>query len=266
MASETKIAFGDTTGTILRVLAVLHYLADGPVEWTLTDLAKALALPRSTVHRFLQILRSQGLAEIDEQTHRYTAGNELYRMAAILSARAPYARIAKPILTNIVAQCDETAVLGLYLPEQRRMIISDRVESNKPMRYVLPLNLPRELAWGAPARAILAFLDRSVQEEIVAQRGVSPSGEPIAARALRDELAAIRRQGYAFSHGQHTPTAIGIAAPFFAATGDVVGVIGVTLPDSRFEKRMRAPIVALVLESAAKMSKAIGGSFPARDE
>jgi DNA-binding IclR family transcriptional regulator len=126
--------------------------------------------------------------------------------------------------------------------------------------------LPRELAWGAPARAILAFLDHPLREEIIAQRGPSPTGERIDARALRDELATIRKQGYAFSHGQHTPTAVGIAAPFFAATGDVAGVIGVTLPDSRFEKRMRAPLVELVLESAAQMSKAIGGSFPHPDE
>lgn len=263
----TEPASDDTKGTVVRVLSLLRCFADGPADWTPSELAAVLHLPRSTVHRLLQLLRSQGLVDVDPASRRYGAGTELYRFGSMLAARMPYTRIARPILDHIVGNCDETAVLGLYQPTRSQMIFAATAESTKPMRYVLHENVLQSLLWGATGRAILAFLEPAEVNRAVGLDEPSPArATPIDRAALDAELATIRARGYAVSRGQRIPSAVGIAAPFFSASGRVLGDIAITIPDFRFDGGTAEHLIELVVSGASQMSNALGysGTTPGR--
>jgi DNA-binding IclR family transcriptional regulator len=136
-------------------------------------------------------------------------------MASLLSTRMPIVRLATPLLQEITAQCDETALLGLYLPDRRQMIFAAKVDSRHPVRYVLEMNVPLSPCWGATGRGILAYLPESEIDQILSPEERSlVTGEVINADAVRRELAEIRQRGYAFTHGQRIPGAVGIAVPY----------------------------------------------------
>src|SRR5258708_13366832 len=146
---EEQQKTSELRGTVARTIQIIRHLAEGPEDWALADLADTLGLPRSTMHRLLQLLQSQGVVEADPQSHRYRPGLELYRMASLLSTRMPIVRLVTPLLQEITAQCDETALLGLYLPDRRQMIFPPKVDSRHPVRYVLEMNVPLSPCWGA---------------------------------------------------------------------------------------------------------------------
>ncbi len=266
MASEEKEKAarsqpGETRGTVARTMEIIRYFADGPDEWALTDLADALELPFSTTHRLLQLLQAQGMVEQDPRSHHYRPGLELYRIAALLSARIPVVRMATPLLREIVAQCDESALLGLYLPVQRQMIVAAKIDGSNPVRYVEESNIPRTIARGATGRAILAYLAESELEQVLAQEErISAHLPALDPAEVRQELAQIRQRGYAFSRGQRTAEAVGIAAPFFGANGAILGDLCLTIPAFRFQPSSQEELAALLVTSAKQLSALLGSA------
>lgn len=247
----------DAKGTVVRVVDLIRCFAEAP-QWTLSDIAERVGLPRSTAHRLLQLLRSQGF--VDEENRQYSPGSELHRVAALLAARMPLVHLAMPILRRIVDECDETAILGVYQRDRRNMVFAAKVDSAQPVRYMLDLNVPKTLLWGATGRAILAFLDDDEIDRILAAN-TEPSADgniQIDRDQLHAELATIRHDGYALSRGQRIAKAVGIAAPFFYADGSAAGDIALTIPEFRFNARKRTHFVTLIREGAQEMSDALG--------
>ena len=252
---------GELRGTVARVVQIVRHLAEGPEDWALADLADALGLPRSTTHRLLQLLQSQGIVESDPQSHRYRPGLELYRMASLLATRMPIVQMATPLLQEIVAQCDETALLGLYLPNRRQMIFATKVDSRQPVRYVLEMNVPQSICWGATGRGILAYLPEAEIEQILSSEESSPTtGEAIDAGEMKRSLAEIRQRGYAFTHGQRIPGAVGIAVPFFGTHDQVIGDLCLTIPEFRFHADSEGELVELLSSQASRLSQTLGSS------
>ena len=253
------MASTENNGTVSRVLQLLRCFADGPVDRTLSELSDELSLPRSTVHRLLALLREQGFVAADTLSHRYQPGAEFYRISAILAARMPIVQLATPLLRKIVGQCDETALLGTVLAERLQMSYVAQVESTKPMRYVIDLNVPHSLMWGATGRAILAHLGDEAVAKVWERNDPSPAGHPRPTRkVLREDLAKIRANGYSYTRGQRIPTAIGLAVPFFSATGSVLGTLMLTIPQTRFTASAKARFVRLLQDGASKLSESLG--------
>jgi DNA-binding IclR family transcriptional regulator len=54
--------------------------------------------------------------------------------------------------------------------------------------------------------------------------------------ALGDELAAVRRQGYAHEQEEHVANACGVAAPVRNSMGDVLAAVGMSVPADRWRE------------------------------
>jgi DNA-binding IclR family transcriptional regulator len=264
-------AASDSKGTIARVVEILRCFAEHGGELPLSKISAQIALPRSTTHRLLQLLKTERLVETDGPYEGYRAGRELFRIAALLSARMPIVQIGTPILRAIVDACDETCLLGAFDRDRLSMTFVAKVDSTKPIRYAIDLNVARSLVWGATGRAILAFLeDDDIDRAVASNREPSASGSMrVDRRALRDDVTSIRRNGYAISEGQRIASSIGIAAPFFLADGFVAGDIALTIPEFRYDARQRARLIDSVVKGASEMSAALGyvapASLPAKD-
>jgi DNA-binding IclR family transcriptional regulator len=251
--------FADAKGTVERALELIQCFGQARGEWTLSELADATSLPRSTVHRLLKLMQNRGFIESDEQTHRYRPGPELYRVGAILAARMPILAPAMPILRDIVRQSDETALLSLYYPRQLQKAFVAQVESTRSMRYVIELNIRTSLLWGASAHAILAYLDRDTIERAIAQRDPSPASGELPKRAdLMREIARIHAEGYAWSVGEGVATALGLAVPVFGADGAVKGSLSVTYPEFRMDDDLNRTLISLLRDGAETLSRALG--------
>jgi DNA-binding IclR family transcriptional regulator len=72
-------------------------------------------------------------------------------------------------------------------------------------------------------------------------------------------LRRTRTRGVAVTRGQRAaPDAVGISAPFFDATGQVRGAIGVVAPEFRLTPEKTSAISDLVKTQAGKLSRVLG--------
>ena len=69
-------------------------------------------------------------------------------------------------------------------------------------------------------------------------------------------MQQIRERGYAISHGEKIPGALGINAPFFSH-GNIVGNIGITMPDIRGSEEMNRRNAELICDVARRLTKSL---------
>jgi DNA-binding IclR family transcriptional regulator len=244
---------------VARTLQLLACFSE-QTEWPLAALARRLGLPRSTVHRLLNLARAESFVETDG-AGVYRPGLALYRMSGRLAAEMPLRRIAQPLLEEFTRTHAETSLLTVLDRPALKMFFAAKADAPAQMRYVITMNTLGTLAWGASGRALLAYLSDTEIETVIARAEPAPAdGRPLDAKELRASLAAIRAQGYALTYHQRTLEGVGIAAPFFDASGEVAGNVTVTVPSFRFRKQDAAVFAQSLLAMAGQVSAALGSN------
>lgn len=249
------------TGTVRRVLLLLSALADHPGESAQGLSAQALAtrlnLPRSSVHRLLAMLRENGYA--GHEHNGFGPGLELFRIAGRLAGRMPYRKFAEPYLQDLSARFHETTILALLAREQLKMFYAAKGSPPDPMRYNIELGALEPLVWGATARVMLAHVSEAEITAAIGRREPSPARrlQPDETE-IRGAIERIRRDGYDITQAHRTPNAVGIAAPFFNAAGEVAGSLGFLIPQFRWVSAPQDAVVAAITEAAADMSRQLG--------
>jgi DNA-binding IclR family transcriptional regulator len=248
-------------GPIEKAFQLLDVLVDAPSGGAgVREIARRLSLPVSSVHRLLGTLLGADMVSRDDETRRYSVGPEAYRLAARIARGMRLSEFALPALRRLTAEFNETALLGVYLQQQGKMMFADRVDGTHFLQYRISLLEPLSVVWGASGKAILAFLDSDVVDAILGAEGPAPAtGAPPPRRSeLVRELELIRRQGYAVSRGEKIPNACGVAAPVFGPSG-VAGCLCVTSPLDRLAEDSVRKLSVRVVEEATRVSELYGG-------
>ncbi len=234
---------------------------NGDREWGVRELAEKLNFRPTTVYRSLTGLMRYGLVQQNESSGKYSIGVEVYRLALMVQPRFALRNAAMPFMQDLVAECNEAALLGLYDSFRMQMMFVAVVDSSHPLRYIVPINEWISVHAGATGLAVMAFLPEQERRAIVHRYGLPRLTEATITDAdlLEDELARIRARGYAFSRGQRTTGSVAIAAPIWGPTSRVIGDLGLTVPELRFEENMEPALAKLVVEHARRITENLVG-------
>ena len=248
---------------LARGLEILTLMVDGRRQsYGVRELGGHLGVSASTAHRLLTDLEELGMVA-RTPAGNYRLGMEFMRLAWTATSRYPLHEAASDVLGDLTERSGESSFFGVYSEQRRQMMFSLTVESSHALRYTLPQGAWLPLHAGASGLAILAFLPAGEQHEII-QGGLDAltSRTLVDAGRLTDRLAQIRRDGYAISHGERIDGAIAIAAPVLGPTDTVIGDVGITIPESRFNAAATAELVALVKQSAGLLTRRFTGIRP----
>jgi DNA-binding IclR family transcriptional regulator len=254
MRSEKPTAYAE------RLFGILRLFSEESESLGVKEIAERLALPPSSVHRILEPLVKLELVERAPQ-RRYRVGIELYRIAARIENRFELISIAKPLVAELAAESGETCLLGLLTPSRSRIVLSYKIDSQLPNRFKFDLLTNITPVWGSLGRAILAWLGPADIRRALAESEPCPvTGAAVPDWAtIQKDLKRIRERGVAVSHGQRAgPNAVGVSAPFFDASGNVRGGIGIVAPSSRIPQERISAIQTLIKLHARQLSRLIG--------
>jgi len=252
---------------VSKTFRCLEYILASPdVELGVRELAAEMNISPSSAHRILNGMVDEGYVTRNEATQRYGIGVGFMRLAYLSADRLPIRHIARFAMQKLVKERNETAMLGLYDATKRKMIFVAALESAHPLRYVVELNKLSPIHTGAMGLAVLAFLPEAERKAILSQKLEKLTNETITeAKALAPVIEQIRQQGHAMTSNQRVIGAVGIAAPFFGAAGNVIGGIGVILPKQRYEETDASDLTESVKSAATAITQSIGGSYRAVD-
>lgn len=252
------------TGTVVRVARLLRALAAADRDISLSELAKRLSLSSSTVHRLLDLLAGEGLVERDDAMRLYRPGMEFFRIAALVYNRMPVRVLALLFLREAAKENEENAYLGLLDSRAGKMTFAAVAESQHQLSYRVALNELGSLVTGASGLAILAWMTDEDRDQVLMRESRAVLFKNKKARAaFLKELARIREQGYAQTFGQRIKGAVGIFAPVFNAQSSVIGSLGYTVPEIRYQDSLLPRLSGAVIRHAGALSNALG--YPGHD-
>lgn len=260
-AALAKTKNGNRTPA-LKVLNALRWIVEEQsTEVGVREMAVGLGVSPSTAHRLLTELAKADFVQHHALTGRYSLSLECLRLAHLTIGHLSLQRVAMTHMQRLTAACNETSLLGIYDATRQEMMVLAIVESSHQLRYKVDLNKWLPVHAGASGLAIVAFLGDENIESIIARTGLAPLTPRSITQRLKfeAELHKIRQRGYAITHGQRTPGAVGLGAPIFDSNGEVVGDICLTVPESRFDAGTQDRIAQLLKACASEVTKAIGG-------
>jgi DNA-binding IclR family transcriptional regulator len=238
---------------IARVAQLFRALDGEPWGLTLTELAKQLRLPRSTVHRLVGALVAEGLLVSASTAGRVRIGTEFVRIAT--ASRLELRQQVEPLMREMFERVGETVDCTLLEGDQLRVI--EVIPTQHHLRAFADVGAIFPLHCSSKGKAILAELDDAQVEELLPRtlERFTPTTKTTRT-ALLAELAEVRRTGIAFDEEEYTP---GIMAAAIASR-DPFGsyfAISIPVPTQRFAES-RDAIVETLLEGRAELNRTFG--------
>src|SRR3712207_2265511 len=92
----------DSQTSLEKALDLCETLAERPRGLTVTELARALRQPPSTVHRLLGVLKRRGFVRQDDETTRYSLTLKMLDLSFRLLGRSELRLHAYPVLRDYV--------------------------------------------------------------------------------------------------------------------------------------------------------------------
>jgi IclR family acetate operon transcriptional repressor len=240
--------------TVEKAIDVLFHLHDRPEPWGVSDLGRALDLPKSSVHRLLVSLRRRGLVESDERG-RYRPGIALLALGLGVLDREPLVAASRPVLESEAAELTETFFVVAL--RAGKLTVLDKVEGTGFLRAAPRVGSTVPVHVTAVGKLYLAYAPAALGS--AADAGAEPDAQAAAAPEQRErELALTRKRGYAENLGEWIDGLAVLAAPVFAH-GKLVGAITTALPMTRLAHMEKKSVARRVMAAAARVGARMEG-------
>ena len=250
---------GNAVRSVDRAAALLLALGDSQGEAGVTELARRLGLHKSTASRLLATLQRRGLVEQDEETGKYRLGLVVIRLAERAERTLDLRGISMPELERLARLTHETTGLGVLDGDTLLTVaqadgpnliaVGDWTGRSVPLHCVasgkvLMSAVAEREVLRIVRRGLLTYTERTITEL-----------EP-----LLEELARIRRRGYATALGEFEMGLNAVAAPVHDARGNVIAAVDIWGPAFRLTPRRIPELAAQAREAAAAISVRLGGT------
>jgi IclR family transcriptional regulator, pca regulon regulatory protein len=245
-----------------RGLAILSAFTPDRPALGISELARELALTRSTTHRYVATLATLGYLQQDDSTRKYRLGPRVLDLGFSVLGSLELREIAAPHLRRLTDTTGHTS--NLAIRDDTDVILIDRVRG-RPGRYhhlefTLRVGSRIPAYCSATGKVLLAFLPRPDLEQILERTELVQRGPRTLTdkRALLAELERVRRTGIAVNDEELESALRSIAAPVRSRSGEVVAAVNVAIPwspaaMSELVSRLGPTVQATANEIAARV-------------
>lgn len=256
--SEQKAAGGrGEVQALVRALEVLEYMTAVGGEASLSEVAAAVSLPRSTTHRLLNTLLARGFTAQDPESGRYCIGPRSFVVGSAYAARNALRRAARPLLQELAAQTGET--VNLAIREADEAIYLDQIQSRHILQAfvnpgaAVPLyctGVGKALMLGMTESELHAYLD-SIELAAFTPKTLARA-EPLLA-----DLRRARARGYALDDEERELGVCCAAAPIVFLGGQAMAAVSVSAPSYRASPARLHTFGRSVRQSADRIAGAL---------
>lgn len=239
------------------VLRLLEILGDGE-PLGVSELARAADASKSSTHRALEDLADSGwVHDVGRESRRWALTPKVLVVAAGVGGESGIRNSALDEMEVLRDELGET--VHLSVPDGHEMVLVERLDTPKEIRYVLPLGSRGVMHLTATGMAYLAGLPDDARTEL-ARRSLQYGPRELRPRAvdLVAALDAARNCGYAFNRAGYRHDIVAVAACVRDATGRPAASLSISVPQSRTGDVDIDAIASRVVDAAASISFKLG--------
>ncbi len=237
-------------------VSILRCFHSETPELAVSDVARQLAMPKSTVSRLLRAMGEQGLVEQDAESRRYRVGLLPFRLGQLYHAHTKVIDLVDAEVEALVNETGFTGYIGVL--NEADIVILRKRHGRYPVRMVLEPGYRMAAAATAFGKALLARLSNDELRRILPPTsGNGKSGTRMPIGKLLAELELVRSQRWAMADE---------AFPGMGAIGAAVGsaddqpAVGFSLsfPDNAVNPKLRRTIAEGVAAAARRVAMKTG--------
>ncbi|MDP3084635.1 MAG: DNA-binding transcriptional regulator KdgR [Rubrivivax sp.] len=247
----------ESVAAALKVFAILQALSERN-ETGISDLSVRLAMPKATVYRFLQTMKTLGYVRQDVDSEGYGLTMKMFELGAKALQYPDLIEMAKTPMLRLSEATGETVHLGMLIDSEiiyvhkvdsRHMLgMYSRVGRRAPLHCTAIGKVL--MAWEPPARrdAILRGCDfKRFREKTITARA-----------AYDDELVRTLEQGFGQDREEFDDHIRCVAIPIFDRMNQVVAGLSVSFPTFRYDQAREPELVAMLVQASRQISGQLG--------
>jgi IclR family KDG regulon transcriptional repressor len=249
---------------VAKALAVLAFVEESGTEVGLSDVARALGLPKTSAFRYLYTLAAAGFVAYGTGRDRYRAGPRLHRGRESEINIPRLRELALPVMSGLRKRFNETVNLGV--PDRDRIVYVEMIESSRALRMQARIGERHPLNSTSLGKAILAFMPEEERTPLLSHPLQAMTGRTTTdAALLRRQLRDVAKRGYAVEIGENEEGLMCIGVPILERSGRPVAALSVSAPEARMTRPVRLDVIAALRAGAATISRRLGyrGATPA---
>lgn len=244
--------------SVRNAARVLKEFSYGRREIGVTELSRRLGIGKSTAHRLLHTLAEERLLERDPSTGAYRLGLAMYELGNVVSAHTDLHEACSPVMDQLRNATRETVQIAVL--DGREVVYVERRESPETLRLFGRIGHRNDAHCTSTGKVLLAFLPAAELDALL-DGWVLPAQTRhtiTSVQRLRDQLATVRRQGWAEQFSETEMGAASLAAPIRNGLGTVVAALSVAGPTQRLSRDALRRMTRPLLEASAAISRRLG--------
>ncbi len=239
--------------TNMRACLILETVAATADGLTPTGVAKALSLPKQTVHRVCHALVNEGFL-IRSPADRTLAPGPRLRMLATGVFRSSDV-LRHQILSRVARETGET--VNYVMPQADGMSYIDRVETDWAFRVQLPIGSSVPFHCTASGKVWLASLEEQERNRIIAQLDLERHTEATICNpeALIAEVTEVSKRGFSIDNQEFMDSMFAISVPVHDQLGRYTASLAVHGPTVRLNMDQAETIRPVLTQAASDLTR-----------
>lgn len=243
--------------SVTNALRILRSFSMDEPELRVSDLAVSLGLSKSTVSRLLSTLAHEDFVIKNPETSRYRLGLSVLALSGAATSSLEIHREAQHILFELVKELGETAHICVL--EGMDTLYLHKVECKHPVRILTHYGKRNPAYCTSSGKVLLAYQSEDFIERML-ENGLKSVTKYTTTNPneFRENLKAIRDQGFAFSKNELLEGVVSIAAPVRDYSGKVIAAITVVGPVERIQPYKIRPYAKKIISASLEISDRLG--------
>ncbi|MDH3336750.1 MAG: IclR family transcriptional regulator [Gammaproteobacteria bacterium] len=237
----------------LRAMRLLKLFTPERPNMALAEVSRLAGLNKTTTHRLLAALHSEGFIDKNPATGSYRLGPGLMALGVQALSNSDLRLRVRPMLKQLARETGETATLEVPIDDS--MLILDEVAGSHFVGAGGNVGTRWPMHATSTGKALIAFDEQALEK-------LGPDLQPVTANTIVDhnallrELSHIRRQGFAESVDELEEGFSGVGTVLRGSLGEVLGSLSICGPTQRMTDTRRAKLGKTLQVAARQLQPA----------
>lgn len=248
-------------GSVQRAVDILDLFDRGTQELGVSDIARALDLPKSTAAGLIFTLEQNDYLDQNPATRKYRLGFKLAERAGVFLDQFDLRRVALPILEKMRDTSNES--LNLAIRDGKYVTYIERLLGNNMLGMRSEIGKRELIHSTALGKAMLAHLSSKELNQFIADYEFIPVTPHTITDATTfiSELEKTLLQGYAIDNQENELGGRCVAAAIYDYHGDPVAAISMSIPIQRFPEEKISEFGNRIRQAAREISLQLGANM-----
>jgi len=232
---------GGAPSVTSKVFTILNAFVPGEARLTLSEISRRTGLPLTTTHRLVGELVAAGGLE-REQGATYRIGVRLWEIGSLAPIRGGLRELAIPFMEDIYEATHGNVQLAVL--DGLDALFLEKISGRTSVNIVTRVGGRLPLHATGVGKVLLAYSPGAVVDALLARGLEAKTAQTITdPDRLRECLAQVRSDGYAWTRDEMTMGALSVGAPVTGPDSSVVAALSVVVDTVAGDVSGLAPLV-----------------------